>query len=176
MPATQEIPETLIRENISRAVSHVFKTMLTRMPTLTFAGNQDPAQRGIPWPQAKTGEAHMISTVGFLGAVNGLIYIYLPLAFARLCARTMLGITERELDDLREDGLNDAIGELTNITVGTFKSGLCDAGFPCMLTMPSILRGNGFSAEPGGPAHGQIYAFDCAGHRIVVDILIKLAE
>lgn len=176
MPATQEIPETLIRENISRAVNHVFKTMLTRMPTLTFAGSQDPNQVGLPWPQAKVAEPHVISTVGFLGAVNGLIYIYLPLPFARLCARSMLTMTERELDDVGDDGLNDAIGELTNITVGAFKSGLCDAGFPCMLTMPSILRGKGFSSDPGGPAHGQIYAFDCADHRIVIDILIKLAE
>jgi len=72
--------------------------------------------------------------------------------------------------------INDAIGEMTNMTVGSFKNGLCDAGFPCKLTIPSILRGSNFCIEPISSAQRFIYGFESAGHRIVTDILLKTGE
>ena len=65
------------------------------------------------------------------------------------------------------------MGELTNMTVGSFKNGLCDAGFPCMLTIPSIIRGQGLSVAPVNSAVRHIFQFDCAEHHIVADIIIK---
>jgi chemotaxis protein CheX len=176
MPATQEITQTLVRENIIRALTDVFKTMLEKMPPVVFSANQDPSDF---WPldhSTKEGKPHVVGTVGFIGEANGLIYIYLPLPFARLCTRNLLSMTERELNDAGDETVNDAIGELTNMTVGSFKGGLSDAGYSCMLTMPSILRGSNFCIEPISSASRHIYAFECAGHRFVTDILIKLGE
>ena len=85
-------------------------------------------------------------------------------------------MTEAELDAAGDEVINDAIGELTNMTVGTFKNGLCDAGHPCKLTIPSILRGTNFSIEPISSAVRHIYYFDCAEHRVVADILMKHDE
>jgi chemotaxis protein CheX len=177
MPATQEITEKLICENIKRAVAHVFQTMLGKMPPVTFSHQQESSPAlGNRSHSPIDGQPHVVGTVGFIGEANGLMYIYLPLPFARLCTRSLLGMTDRELDDSGEDTINDAIGELTNMTVGSFKSGLCDAGYSCMLTMPSILRGSNFCIEPISSAVRHIYFFDCAGHRIVTDILMKLGE
>jgi chemotaxis protein CheX len=174
MPATHQITESLVCENVKRAVAHVFQTMLGKMPPVTFSPQQEDSSAAGNHPPG--GQPHVVGTVGFIGEVNGLMYIYLPLPFARLCTRNLLGMTERELDDSGDDTINDAIGELTNMTVGSFKSGLCDAGYSCMLTMPSILRGNNFCIEPISSAVRYIYYFDCAGHRIVTDILMKLGE
>lgn len=176
MPATQEIPEKLIRENISRAVSHVFKTMLEDMPVVSLAKDQDAFKFDRTLSRGPKPEAHVISTVGFIGEVTGIIYIYLPLPLAKLCARAMLGLTELQIEEAGDESVNDAVGEFTNITVGTFKSGLCDAGFHCMLTMPSVLRGDKLCLDAGNSAHRQIYTFECAQYRIVTDILIKVAE
>lgn len=177
MPATQEITETLIRENMNRAVSHVFKTMLSRMPPVSLAQEQDPATL---WPAVSgarpAAQPHVISTVGFIGDANGLIYLYIPLPLARLCTRNLLTMTEREVDDAGDETVNDAIGELANILIGSFKSGLCDAGYSCMLTMPSILRSNNCCIEPAGSVPRHVYAFECAGHRLVTDILLKIGE
>lgn len=177
MPATQEITAKLVCENIRRAVPHVFQTMLGKMPPVVFSHQQeaiDPAGGRTHSPIE--GQVHVVGSVGFIGEANGLMYIYLPLPFARLCTRNLLGMTDRELDEAGDDTINDAIGELTNMTVGSFKSGLCDAGYSCMLTMPSILRGSNFCIEPISSAVRHIYHFDCAGHRIVTDILMKLGE
>jgi len=177
MPATHEISATLIRDNITRAINDVFKTMLSRTAKLI----ETPVEAGKAWPPmpevAAEVRPQVVGTVGFIGEANGLIYFYLDLAFARLVTCQLLGMSEAELDAAGDEVVNDAIGELTNMTVGSFKNGLCDAGYPCMLTIPSILRGSNFCVEPISSAQRHIFRFDCgAGHRVVTDILMKTGE
>ena len=52
--------------------------------------------------------------------------------------------SEFELQGAGDEVVNDAIGELTNMVVGGFKNALCDAGYPCRLTIPSISAGRNF--------------------------------
>ena len=178
MPATELITEAVIRENISRAVTDVFKTMLGRVPTLNVSGDAGKPS----WPPHAPSETdaaprpHVVGTVGFIGDANGLIYLYFDEKFAQISTCHLLGMTEDEVIEAGDEVVNDAIGELTNMTVGSFKNGLCDAGFPCKLTIPSILRGSNFSIEPISSAVRQIYYFDCGDHRIVTDILIKSGD
>ena len=172
MPATQEISENLIRENINRAIGEVFKTMLGREAELCVLTDQNKE-----WPPvAADGQNQIVGTVGFLGDVNGLIYLYLDVPFARTATSQMLGMTEQEIDEAGDEVINDAIGELTNMTVGSFKNGLSDAGFPCRLTIPTILRGSNFSIEPIAEVQRFIYKFQSAGQSIVTDILIKIGD
>ncbi|MCR6654569.1 MAG: chemotaxis protein CheX [Opitutus sp.] len=175
MPATEQITEHLIRDNIARAVADVFKTMLSQEPTFTpVVNNLDTV-----WPKdplAEHGRPHVVGTVGFIGEANGLIYLYLDLNFARTCTCSLLGMTDEELTEAGDEVMNDAIGELTNMTVGSFKNGLCDAGYTCKLTIPSILHGSNFSIEPISSVARYIYHFDCGGNRIIADILLKHDE
>jgi chemotaxis protein CheX len=170
MPATVEITETLIREYINRAVTDVFKTMVGREPTFSASSTWGKGKTATPLENSRP---QVVGTVGFVGDVNGLIYLHLDLAFARICTCHLLGMTERELDDAGDEVVNDAIGELTNMTVGGFKNGLCDAGYPCKLTVPSIIRGTNFTIQPISSAVRHIYHFDCAEHRVIADILMK---
>ncbi len=170
MPAVAEITESLIREYINRAVTDVFKTMIGREPT--FTAQMDTIE-GRSLLVSEPHRPQVVGTVGFIGECNGLIYLHLDLAFARICTCHLLGMTEAELDEAGDEVINDAIGELTNMTVGSFKNGLCDAGHPCKLTIPSILRGTNFSIEPISSAVRHVYHFDCAEHRVVADILMK---
>jgi chemotaxis protein CheX len=169
-----EITESLIREFITRAVTDVFRTMLSRVPT--FSAPADIGGDKVAKSVGTENRPQVVGTVGFIGEVNGLVYLHLDLAFARLCTCHLLGMTEAELDEAGDEVINDAIGELTNMTVGGFKNGLCDSGYPCMLTIPSILRGTNFSIEPISSAVRHVYHFDCAEHRVVADILMKPCE
>jgi chemotaxis protein CheX len=172
MPAAAEITEALIREYINRAVTDVFKTMIGRQPTFCTQEDRNAGRLLVSEPN----RPQVVGTVGFIGECNGLIYLHLDLAFARICTCQLLGVTAAELDDLGDEAINDAIGELTNMTVGSFKNGLCDAGHPCKLTIPSILRGTNFSIEPISSAVRHIYYFDCAEHRVIADILMKSGD
>ena len=174
MPATEKISEVLIRENIVRAVGDVFKTMLSRQIRLQSSGANGEDNRWPPLPPPPpTAPSHVVGTGGFLGDINGLIYLYFDESLALEAASTLLGMTKAELANGGEDVVNDAIGEITNMAVGSFKNSFCDAGYPCKLTIPSILRGRNFCIEPISSAQRHIYHFECDGHRVVADILMK---
>jgi len=176
MPALQEISESLIRGQILRAVPDVFKTMLG-LPAVLTERDKDQAE---PWPPLSPvpndPKPHIVGTVGFLGDASGLIYIYLEEAFAAQCTASLLGMTAAELKEAGPETVNDAVGELTNMIVGVFKNGLCDSGFSCKLTIPSILRGSNFCVASTGTSRRFTYSFEVTGRRVVADILMKTDE
>jgi chemotaxis protein CheX len=177
MPVIQEISEAKVHDFIKRAVGDVFKTMIGSEAVL-MKGTEEAMSE--PWPPLFGGSVndkpHVVGTVGFIGDVNGLMYLYVDLPFAKQCTCKLLSMSEAELDANGDECVNDAIAELTNMSVGVFKNSLCDAGYPCKLTIPSILRGSSFRIVPTGNASRHIYHFDCLGHRVVTDILLKFGE
>jgi chemotaxis protein CheX len=176
MPTIDQISESVFRETINRAVQDVFKTMLGKTATLAESSSVAAAD-GSPWehPVHISGQ-HVVGTVGFIGDISGLIYLYLEDKFANDVASHMLGMTLAEIDEAGHEVVNDAVGELTNMTVGTFKNQLADKGFPCKLTIPSILRGSNFSIEPVSSATRRIYRFHVGDHIIVADLLMKSGD
>lgn len=170
MPAIKDIPDTVFEETITRAVNDVFSTMLSQ--PARHIPVDSPAQSDV----VDLEQPHVVGTVGFIGALNGLIYLYLDVPFAQKCASTMLGLSEAELAELGDEAVNDAVGELTNMTVGTFKNQLSDRGFPCRLTIPSILRGSRFRIEPISSATRRLYRFDIAGSALTADLLMEPGE
>ncbi len=131
MAATQQLTDAIIQKSISQAVRNVSQTMLSRDVTLVSQGHEPFAGSSY----------EIIDTVGFAGDINGSVYLCLSEKFAFHAIGLMLGMTQREVELGGPDVVKDAIGELTNMTVGGFKNQLCDIGFPCMLTLPTILRG-----------------------------------
>jgi chemotaxis protein CheX len=130
----------------------------------------------LPPSSPEQATSQFVGTVGFLGDANGLIYLYFEATFATECTEHILGMTKAELEDGGDEFVNDAVGELTNMIVGSFKNGLCDQGYPCKLTIPSILRGRNFCIEPISSAKRNIYIFDSGGRRVVADILMNNEE
>jgi chemotaxis protein CheX len=175
---TPEISEALIRENIVRSVKDVFKTMLRRSTKLdqVSVGDGDGDNPAINREQPLGNTSQVVGTVGFLGEINGLIYLHFDDDFAKCCAGQMLGMTAEELTHAGDEVVNDAIGEITNMTVGSFKNSLSDQGYPCKLTIPSILRGSKFSIEPISDALRFIYTFESEGQRLVADIILKTGD
>jgi chemotaxis protein CheX len=175
MPPTECISDQAIRDHIARAIKEVFSTMLTQHAHLVEPAVDGSVEAAPPLFARQAQHApYVVGTVGFIGEANGLIYLYLPEKFARQVTCQMLGMKDSEIDS--DDVINDAIGEITNMIVGVFKNGLCDSGYSCRLTIPSILRGSNFCVEPMSSAQRRIYYFDCSGFRLVADILMKFGE
>ncbi len=178
MSASEQISETVFKNTITRAVQDVFKTMfglsasLSEPPPPDDPGSDSPHGECIALLEGKL----IVGTVGFIGELSGLIYLYLEADFASQLARQILGMSDKELTDAGDEVVNDVVGELTNMTVGTFKNQLCDHGYPCKLTIPSILRGSNFSVEPISSASRRIYRFSIAGRTLVADLLVKQGD
>lgn len=175
MPSTECISDQAIRDHIARAIKEVFSTMLGQHAQLVDPPPAGGEEASPPLFAKQSQHApYVVGTVGFIGEVNGLIYLYLPEKLARLTTCQMLGLKDSEIEG--DDVINDAIGEITNMIVGVFKNGLCDSGYSCRLTIPSILRGSNFCIEPISSASRRIFYFDCTGYRLVADILMKFGE
>lgn len=149
-----------IDELVTQAVARAFDTMLNQKVQL------EPAHEGM-W----NGEPHVAGSVGFIGRLAGVVYIYSSASFARRITGQLLGLKDEEIES--DEMVNDAIGEITNMVVGQIKSQLSDRGMPCVLTIPSIVRGSHFMIEAVSTTTRRVNSFRCGDHRLIVETLIK---
>ncbi len=166
MPAPTLITDAVIRDSIVRAINNVCHIMLKQEARFV---------EHTPQPKATDAQStsHIFGSVGFVGSINGLVYLCLPDDFALFAAGHILGISPSEVAFEGPETLKDVVGEITNMTVGGFKNALCDLGFPCKLTLPTIVRGNNLAVAAIKGTTRHICHFDCKGHRVVADIQIK---
>lgn len=142
------------------AVPEVFSTMLS------MEAEYQPAD--IPLPEF---DAQVAGAVGFTGKLDGVVYLFATLDFARMLTSRLLGLSEADVDN--DEMVNDAVGELTNMVVGHMKSRMCDRGAACVITIPSVVRGSHFSITAVSPTASRMLHFDCKQGHLLVQVMIK---
>lgn len=171
--------ETEIESMVREAVEKIFETMLSSEATyknsVCFTVEKG-AEKKPPVPVPLPDEPIIAAAVGFIGTVNGVIYLYFVESMANEIAQTFLGLDADELEEEGAEVINDVLGEMANMTVGTFKNQMCDRGFNCRLTIPSILRGQHFSIETTTSVLRNIYCFEGLGNTFAIDLLMKPGE
>ncbi len=165
MSLVETIPDHVVQDSLDLAVAEVFSTMLNETST--------PAEIETTSNNLDLSGPHVVGTVGFIGEPKGLIYLYFETAFAEYCAGRMLDMSLEEVIECGDEVVNDVIGEITNMTVGTFKNKLADRGMPCRLTIPSIMRGSHLKIEPIHSANRKVFRFDIGGQRLTADVLLQ---
>ena len=147
-------------ELVGSAVTKLFGTMLGMQMKPV------PVQGGFA-----DGETHVAGVVGFVGKLNGVVYVYTTQAFAHRITSILLGLDASEVTP--GEMVNDAMGEVANMLVGQMKSRLTDRGIPCVLTIPSVVRGSNFSVEAITSTEGHIFSYEAEGNRIFIQFLLK---
>ncbi len=158
IPSTQLIDE--VGGLLESGVTEVFSTMLGMDVKVVQ-----------PEEIQSSAEPFVAASVGFVGDVSGMVYIYLRASLAKALAIRFLNLTEADADD--DELTGDAIGELSNMIVGAAKSRLCDLGLACVLTIPSIMRGQGLSAKPVCSSESLQLTINCDGDLILVELFMK---
>ena len=139
---------------VTTAVTSVFGTMLN------FAVSKEPPDSPIV-----NGEPHIAGSVGFIGTVSGVVFVYSTASFAKRVTRGLLGLKDAEPSG--DEIINDAVGEITNMVVGNIKSRLADRGMKCILTIPSVMRGSHFTIEPTSASQRRVCIYRCDGKAVV---------
>ncbi len=142
------------------ATRSVFHTMLSMDVKI---GTVDPV---LDLPGSK-----IVGCVSFTGGVIGSICIHVSRQFAKIMAAAMLGMEPDEVED--DDEIHDVIGEVSNMIGGDLKSKLCDAGFPCVLSIPSVTSGSDFKIESKGWMRHEKIAFRQQDQLSLVDVFVK---
>jgi chemotaxis protein CheX len=109
--------------------------------------------------------------VGFTGQLSGVVYLYTTTTFAERITRGLIGLDASELTT--EEMVNDAMGEIANMVVGHFKSRLVDRGVPCVMTIPSIVRGSQFGIEAVSQTDVERLGFRSENNFLLVELLIR---
>lgn len=154
------LTEDLIQSSISRAVQHVFHTVMRHDATLV-------SRTALPVPH------QVIVSVGFVGEVNGVVCLCLTDEFARFATTQVLGLGPGDAENNDPEVVKDVLGEVANMTVGNFKNLLCDVGYPCRLTLPTLARGNGLRVVTVSGATCYVFEYNCAGHTLTADIKLR---
>ena len=152
-------PNEAIARFTRESVREVFKKMLS-----FEMENADSA----PLPDDPDGQ--IVGSVGFIGQATGFIYLYSGVAFGRSITSKMLGLTETEVDN---EMINDAFGEVCNMVVGSVKSQLCDRGWPCVLSLPSVMRANTLRIESVGDVKRILLGFRAGTQQLMVEVTVK---
>lgn len=176
MHQTFPISDPELESLATNAINSVFHTMLGKTAALVKTVKLGDGANGPTELPIDTSRPMIAGTVGFIGNLTGIMYIFMELPLALQATSELLDLSPEEVESEEHEVVNDAIGELTNMIVGTFKNDLSNKGYECRMTIPSILRGSNFSIEPAEVALRRIYKFDCEGHAFVIDVLMKEEE
>jgi chemotaxis protein CheX len=71
-------------------------------------------------------------------------------------------------DELADDEVGDAVGEIANMTGGNLKSLL---GGSCHMSLPSVTIGNDYTVNIPGSAVRDRSGMTCDGHNLLLTIL-----
>jgi chemotaxis protein CheX len=103
------------------------------------------------------------------GDWQGTVTLECPADLATTAAATMFGMEE---DELGREEVDDALGELTNMTGGGIKSLLPGS---CTLSLPTVVEGNDYSVKVPGTEEVRHLTYACDGHPVVIRLLERAA-
>jgi CheY-specific phosphatase CheX len=110
---------------------------------------------------------NLTGTVQITGEWQGAVMVDLPEKLARDAASAMFGM---EPDELGEDEVLDALGEVANMIGGNVK-GLIEG--ECKLSLPTIAEGGDFRVAVPGSSTSVLLVFDCEGKPFQVKLLVR---
>lgn len=138
------------------ATTDVFETMIFRQ---LKAGET-------VWGHATRPKSQIVGTVGFAGSSTGLVAFHASIAGAKDITSAMLGM---EMDD---EGLPDAVGEVTNMIAGAFRTRMAAFQDAWAISVPTVTVGSDFYIKPITTGDRVIVAFTMDAHELFVELII----
>jgi len=154
------ISKTDLRASISKSVSEVFENMLSMQIEV-----EEPTQN------VSLEGGRVMGSVGFGGAVAGVICIHVSEEFSVQMTAAILGIGLEEVHG--GEDVNDAIGEITNMIAGNVKAYLSTPPSSCSLSVPSIVRGSRVAIETVSSAEREHFVFSCQNQYVLLELYVK---
>jgi CheY-specific phosphatase CheX len=124
----------------------------------------DPAQKG---SEDSTDDYALAGCIQITGAWNGTVTINYPMPLAKQVAAIMFDLHGEPVED---DLIQDALGELTNMTGGNIKSLLPE---PSYLSLPAVAVTKNAMRVPGSELVSKV-TFQCNGENFEVTLLKKV--
>ncbi|MGD0497192.1 MAG: chemotaxis protein CheX [Bryobacteraceae bacterium] len=152
-----------IIEFLRTAVAGVFSTMLG------LEIEAGPARSESVAPTIGDG---VLSVVGLAGPYSGAGWFLCSSSFAReMCARLLT----TEVNSVDEEVL-DAVGEITNMIVGNFKTMVEERVGPLGLSIPTVIYGRNFTSRSIGQGDWIVLPIQCGNERMEIRVCLTPAR
>ncbi len=155
MPSAAPISDTVLRDLVNKAMSDVLITMLALNSRLVWVSDDHP---GAEPPPLSQNSPLVVGAVGFIGDINGLIYLHLESEFAKLVTCKLVGLSPEEIESEGDEVVNDAIGELTNMIAGAAKAQL--AKYELSISLPNVIAGHKYVMHSPSDVQPMILSFN----------------
>lgn len=163
-----ELSYETLDSTLSHATQEVFQTMLTSGIELKHAVDDCKV--------ALYGDRLVVAgSVGFSGDIVGNVHFYMEEKVALLIVSRFLDMTILEVKAEGEATMDDVLGEIANMTVGSFKTKLNDQGYEATLTLPSISRGIGLQINDRAGDFSRFHVYDFEGRAFLSFLSLKYA-
>jgi chemotaxis protein CheX len=127
--------------------------------------------RDTVWGFETRSGGQIVGTVGFAGSSTGLVAFHATLAAAAEITEAMLGTPT----DGASDAAVDAIGEVTNMIAGAFRTRMARPGDAWAITVPTVTVGSDFYIKPITTGERAVVAFAMDEHELYVELIITPA-
>jgi chemotaxis protein CheX len=118
---------SLLRDSVLDGAKEVFETMI-------FMALEEVADQ--TWEME---DVTLLGTITFKGSLEGCLGICCGMNCARTIAANMLGMEPDE--EISEDDINDAVGEVANMVMGAVKARIQDEVGNVEVSIPSVVQG-----------------------------------
>ncbi len=154
---------------ISQALGDVFQTMLSFDCEHVGGSELDKDNTAAPDLGGQEMDTIFVGSVGFVGSINGVVYLYMKSHFAKQAASQITGLDDDSIDF---EMIADVCGELTNMFGGGFKNRLADMEYESVLTIPTVLSGDEMFISTLGVAKHLRLDFLSKGDEVVADLVL----
>lgn len=113
----------------------------------------------------------ILASINLVGPVTGRVTIQVSDKFSRIMAGTMLDTNPGDITDPGE--VKDVITEVCNMISGNLKSGLCDAGLSCELSVPTLTSGKDYKLDTMHATRQEFFTFFQGEETILVEVALK---
>jgi chemotaxis protein CheX len=149
----------LMIDTLTGVTKEVFETMVFRQLT---SGEPNESEALRP-------PSNVVGTVGFAGSRKGLVAFYSTLAGARNIAGAMLGMEPADVNG----ELADAIGEITNMIAGSFRTKMATQGQNWAISVPTVTMGSDFYITTRVNGRRILLPFKMESDEIFVELILN---
>lgn len=155
-----DLQSDLLLDTLRACTHDVFGTMVG-----TALADGPPREGGTPRPHA-----NVVGQIGFGGSRCGLVVFYATFAGAGLITRNLLGTLGTDAPTPPE--VADAIGEITNMIAGSFRTRMATAGDAWAISIPTVTMGSDFYMTPLTNGRSTTLTFLMGEHELFVELII----
>jgi len=113
-------------------------------------------------------KSNVVATVSFAGSDSGVVVFYSTLAAANEIAGALLGMSPADVNG----EMPDAIGEISNMIAGAFRTKMTEAGHPWVISIPTVTVGSDFYTKYVSDVRRILCPFQMDDQEVFVELIL----